>query len=296
MRSTALALLAAGFVAGGADDLSAQIRASELASVSQVIDGTEIKVEYSRPRVRGRDSLFGGEVKWNEVWTPGANYATTLEINRDIRLDGHPIPKGKYSVWLVVKQSGPWTMVLDPRSHLFHMAHPDSAADQIRYPVNTETGPQTEVLTWSFPEVRVTGTTLLFQWGTVRIPFRIDVTPTYSVQMTAAKAGPYLGRYSFKWTEPQPGDTLPFTLTLSFQDSALFGEFKPPLWPGADRIIMIPIKEGWFIPAFLEKGEIYDVEKSMVLEFPKRKPGEKQMPGFEVRGTGDSLWAVGKRK
>jgi hypothetical protein len=293
MRRTAFALLAAGFVAG-ASNLSAQIRASELASVSQVIDGTEIKIEYSRPRARGRDALFGGEVKWNEVWTPGANYATTLEITRDIRLDGHPVPKGKYSMWLVVKQNGPWTMVLDPRSHLFHMAHPDSAADQIRYPVNTETGTQTEVLTWSFPEVRVTGTTMLFQWGTTRIPFRIDVTPTYSVQLSAAKAGPYAGSYSFNWVQPDPSDSLPRTLTLTFQDSALFGEFRPPLWPGADRIILVPIKDDWFLPAFLEKGEIYDVEKSMVIEFPKAKSGK--MPGFEVRGTGDSLWATGKRK
>jgi DUF2911 family protein len=296
MRHTELFLLAAGLVAGGVPDLSAQIRASELATVSQVIDGTEIKLEYSRPRARGRDSLFGGEVKWNEVWTPGANYATTLEINRDIRLDGHPVPKGKYSIWLVVKPSGPWTMVLDPRSHLFHVAHPDSAADQIRYPVNTETGPRTEVLTWSFPEVRVNGATLAFQWGTVRIPFRIDVTPTYNVQMTAANAAPYVGRYSFAWTQPDPKDTIPLTLTLSYRDSALFGDFTPPIWPGAGTVLMIPIREDWFIPAFLEKGEIYDVEKSMVLEFPRRKAGQKLAPGFEVRGTADSLWATGKRK
>lgn len=295
MRSTYLCL-AAGLLAGGAPKLAAQIRASELASISQTIDGTEIKVEYSRPRARGRDSLFGGEVKWNEVWTPGANYATTLEINKDIKLDGHPVPKGKYSMWLVVKQSGPWTMVLDPRSHLFHMAHPDSAGDQIRYPVETQAGEKTDVLTFSFPEVRVNGTTLLFEWGRVKIPFRIEVTPTYSVQMTAAKAAPYVGRYSFAWTQPEPSDSVPYTITLSYRDSALFGEFSPALWPGADKIIMVPIKEDWFIPGFLDKGEIYDMEKSMVMEFPKRKAGQKLAPGFEVRGTGDSLWATGKRK
>lgn len=287
--------LAAALLAGGAPSLAAQIRASELASVSQTVDGTEIKVEYSRPRARGRDSLFGGEVKWNEVWTPGANYATTLEINRDIKLEGHPVPKGKYSLWLVVKPSGPWTMVLDPRSHLFHMAHPDSAANQIRFPVETRASPSTEVLTWTFPEVRVNGATLLFAWGRVQIPFRIDVTPTYNVQMTASQAGPYVGRYSFAWTAPEPADSLPITLTISFQDSALYGEFKPELWPGAGKILMIPVKPDWFLPAFLEKGEIYDVEKTMMMEFPRTKPGQKAV-SFEVRGTGDSLWATGKRK
>ena len=43
--------------------VAAQIRASELATVSQTVDGTVIKLEYSRPRLRGRDTIFGGEVK-----------------------------------------------------------------------------------------------------------------------------------------------------------------------------------------------------------------------------------------
>lgn len=289
-------LFAAATLAGSATGLSAQVRASELAMVSQTIDGTELKIEYSRPRTRGRDSVFGGEVKWNEVWTPGANWATTLELDRDIKLDGHPVPKGKYSVWLVVRQSGPWTMVLDPRSRLFHMAHPDSSADQIRYPVTPEPAPPTNVLTWSFPEIRVNGGTMAMQWGAVRVPFRIDVMPSYNVLITAAKAGPYLGRYDFAWTQKEPGDTIPMTLTISYRDTVLVGEWIPELWPGAGLVILIPVKDDWFVPAFLQKGEIYDVEKSMSMEFARRKGGQKLAPSFEVRGTGDSLWATGKRK
>jgi len=289
-------LFAAATLSGSATGLSAQVRASELAMVSQTIDGTELKIEYSRPRTRGRDSVFGGEVKWNEVWTPGANWATTLELNRDIKLDGHPVPKGKYSVWLVVRQSGPWTMVLDPRSRLFHMAHPDSSADQIRYPVTPEPAPPTNVLTWSFPEIRVNGGTMATQWGAVRVPFRIDVMPSYNVLIPAAKAGPYLGRYDFEWTQKEPGDTIPMTLTISYRDTVLMGEWIPELWPGAGPVILIPVKDDWFVPAFLQKGEIYDVEKSMSMEFARRKGGQKLAPSFEVRGTGDSLWAKGKRK
>jgi hypothetical protein len=83
-----------------------QIRASEVGSMSQIIDGTKISMEYSRPRARGRDPLFGGRVvHWNEVWTPGANWATTLEASKDVTLNGQRVPKGKYSVWLVVRQN-----------------------------------------------------------------------------------------------------------------------------------------------------------------------------------------------
>lgn len=291
-------LFAAVCLAGSSGTLSAQIRASEFATVSQTVDGTEIKLEYSRPRLRGRgDAVFGEEVKWDEVWTPGANYATTLEVNKDIKLDGHPVAKGKYSVWIQIKKSGPWTMVLDPRSHLFHMAHPDSNANQIRYQITPGTGPSTNVLTWSFPEVRINGATMVMQWGTVQIPFRIEVTPSYDMKMTAAKASPYVGKYSYAWKMKQPGDSVPIVLTISFRDTVLVGEFKPELWEGADKIIFVPVKDDWFYPAFLEKtGEIKDVDKTMSLEFATRKSDEKQAKSFEVRGTGDALWATGQRQ
>ena len=87
--------------------LTGQIRASERGWVGQTIDGTKISIDYARPRARGREPIFGKVVHWAEVWTPGANYATTLEVNNPVRLDGHPVAKGKYSVWLVVREQGP---------------------------------------------------------------------------------------------------------------------------------------------------------------------------------------------
>ena len=72
-------------LASAPSPVRAQIRASELAVTRQTIDGTVITLEYSRPRVRGRPVMFGERgrsiVHWEEVWTPGANYATTLETN-----------------------------------------------------------------------------------------------------------------------------------------------------------------------------------------------------------------------
>ncbi len=85
---------------GVAPAAQAQVRTSERATVSQTIDGTVIEIDYARPRLRGRTS-FGGVVHWGEMWTPGANWATTLRVSRDVRLDGHLVPAGEYSVWFV---------------------------------------------------------------------------------------------------------------------------------------------------------------------------------------------------
>jgi hypothetical protein len=273
--------------------LLAQVRASELAGVSQTVDGTKITLEYSRPRARGRETLFGGEVKWNEVWTPGANYATTLDVSKDVQIDGHKIPMGKYSVWMVVKQDQPWTFVLDPRPKLFHMAHPDSAANQIRFDVATASGPFTETLTWSFPAVTPKGATLTMSWGTVTVPLEITVTPTYSLTMPAQAAKPYEGSYTFAWADAQPGDTIPITMTLRYEGGSLIGVFTPELWPGADRMVLIQTKADWFLPGWLVKGELYDVERSMGMEF-KRKAGK--IVAYEVRDEKDALMARGARK
>src|SRR5512138_77827 len=64
----------------GVAQLGAQVRASERGSVSQTVDGTVIEVDYGRPRLKGRIP-FGGIVHWGEVWTPGANSATTLRVS-----------------------------------------------------------------------------------------------------------------------------------------------------------------------------------------------------------------------
>src|SRR5215218_1928112 len=117
----ALASLVVGLLAGAARPASAQRRASELATVTQVIDGATVGIEYYRPMLRGRRPFGpGAVVHWGEVWTPGANWATTLEASRDVRLNGQALPKGKYSVWLIPQETGDWTLFLSPDARRFH--------------------------------------------------------------------------------------------------------------------------------------------------------------------------------
>jgi hypothetical protein len=272
--------------------LHAQVRASEAAVVAQTIDGTKLTVEYSRPRIRGREPIFGKVVTWGEVWTPGANWATTLEVSKDVTLDEHRLPAGKYSVWLVVRKDGPWTAVFDPRHKRFHTMHPDSTGEQIRYPVTPQEAPVTESLTWGFEELSVSGAALVMEWGKVRIPFRIRVTPSYSVKMPAEESAPYLGTYSFAW-EGGPDSSKPIDLFVTYENGSLMARWDPAPFPEWDRFILIPRSPGKFLPGFLEKGALYDVEQSMIFEF--KFEGGKPM-AFEVRTDTDQKIASGARK
>ena len=88
---------------------AAQVRLSERGRVSQTVSGTTITVDYARPGARGRD-IFGGVVHWGEVWTPGANWGTTLEVDRAIKLNGHDVPPASIPYgWSRNRGSGPFT-------------------------------------------------------------------------------------------------------------------------------------------------------------------------------------------
>ncbi len=269
----------------------AQIRASEPALVAQTIDGTRFTVEYSRPRARTRDSLFGKTVTWGEVWTPGANWATTLEVSKDVRVNDHPLTAGKYSVWFVVRKEGPWTVVLDPRSRLFHMAHPDSSAAQIRFNVPPVAAPFSEALTWSFSGIHPDGVTLAMDWGTVRVPIEIRVASSVALTTTAERAAPYLGNFSFAWTGG-PAAAKPIKLIITYENGSMMGRWDPAPFPEWDRFFMIEISAGTFIPGFLDKGKLYDVERDMVFEF-KTEAG--RAAELKVRAEKDQVIAEGKR-
>ena len=198
----------------------AQIMASERATVAQTVDGTRITVDYSRPRARGRTNIYGGLEPYNSAWTPGADEATTLEINRPVHILGRAIPKGKYSVWLVLREKGEWTFVLDPRPSLFHTAHPDSTRDQIRASVAPLVVPQTEILTWIFSAVAVNTTTLEMHWGTKGIAVPIQVTPTYPLTVNINEVTPLLGVYDFT---PIGRNETPSLFTVSLRGDKLMG-------------------------------------------------------------------------
>ncbi|CAN5805060.1 hypothetical protein BH11GEM2_BH11GEM2_18980 [soil metagenome] len=289
------AIVVATGVVGNAMPAIAQVKGSEIGTISQVIDGTTISMQYSRPRVRGRDPLFGTTaVHWGEVWTPGANWATTLETDKAITLDGRAVPKGKYSVWFVVRQSGDWTMVLDPKWKQFHNMPPDSNPAQIRFAVHTREAPFAEVLTWSMPSLRVDGGTLAMTWDKTAVAVNVGVTPTLTTTMPLADAQQYLGRWDFSEVDSTGKVTSTSPWVLDYENGTLKG--RVGLWNGyLKHFAMVRVAPDWFVPAVYDKeGVIYEVLRpDVTIEFTR----EKGRPmTFEWRGEDDKVFAKGTRR
>ncbi len=274
---------------------AAQIRASELGTMTQLIDGTKLTVTYSRPRTRGRQPLFGSKAAhWGEVWTPGANWATVFEVSKDVTLNGRPVPKGKYSVWMVLRETGDWTTVLDPRWRIFHMNPPDSSVTQIRVSTPVSQAPFVDVLTWSMPELSATGGTLAMQWGTTRATLKVGVSPSLDVTMPEADAQAYVGRYEYREVWPTPGRTGVSAFIVTYDNKSLKARWEPND-DYMQTFALIRVGPDIFTPGLYDKdGTIYEVLRPDMMFTFKRVVG--QPTTFSVRGLSDVLEATGTRK
>jgi hypothetical protein len=273
---------------------AAQVRLSERAVVAQTIAGTTVTVEYSRPVARGRDSLFGGVVRWGEHWTPGADWATTLEVDHDAKIEGRPLPRGKYSVWTVVRPDT-WTVALHRRSRIFHTAPPDSTDALLRLDVPAGRGPPTEVLTFDFPVMRTGGTTLRFRWGTVVVPLRIDaVPPPLRVVESAAVRARYPGRYELEVLPGEAG-TRPGRRLIDITVEGDTLHWRDADGPEAARrdFILSPAGEDEFVRARRSATGDYWAEPSLLVSFTVER---ERAVGYEVEGEDGSVLARAARR
>jgi len=91
--------------------IMAQAQASPAATAKGTVKGANITINYSAPSVKGR-KIWGDLVPYDKVWRAGANEATIFETDRDIKIEGKKLAKGKYSLYAIpgVKE---WTIIFN---------------------------------------------------------------------------------------------------------------------------------------------------------------------------------------
>lgn len=234
--------------------LAAQIKLSEKGSVTQIVNGTTITIEYHRPVARGRESLFGKVVRWNETWTPGANWATTLEVDRDIRLNGYPVPKGKYSVWMVPAKDSAWTVFLNKKPRAWHTQRPKTTDDDVvRFKAMPELLAEMETLTWYFPHIQRDSATLRMHWGTTGVTLRINTGNMPRSIVPAADRQKYLGEYMLTW-QNAAADSQKVEITEQGEKLILTYVSSNPY-----SAELMPVADLHFVTGYREKAEVVEV-------------------------------------
>lgn len=146
---------------------------SPRAASEQRVGLTDIRVEYSRPAVKGR-TIFGDVVPYGQIWRAGANENTVLTTSTPIFLDGKKLPAGRYGFHVIPTQTT-WTVILSNQSHAWGSYFYDASQDALRFTVTPSVCANEELLTYDFPEATSTTATLRLRWATQQIAIKITI-------------------------------------------------------------------------------------------------------------------------
>jgi hypothetical protein len=139
----------------------------------KVKDMPVARVIYGRPLKNGR-TIFGGILKYNELWRLGANEATEIEFFTNVKIAGKPVAKGRYTMYCIPSESK-WTIILNKDNYSWGGYTYDSKKDVLRTDIDVEknTDPA-EAFTMYFDEGR-NGTNLVFLWDDLKASLPVTI-------------------------------------------------------------------------------------------------------------------------
>lgn len=122
---------------------------------------------YSRPQKNGR-VIFGGIVKYGEMWRLGANEATEIEFFKTVKIGGKSIAKGKYTLYCI-PTADKWTLIINKDNFSWGNFNYNEKKDVVRVDCTVEKNTETvESFTAYFDEIK-TVTNLTFMWDDVKV-------------------------------------------------------------------------------------------------------------------------------
>lgn len=128
--------------------------------------GAQVVVDYGRPQVGGR-AVWGALVPYGQVWRTGADEATTVQFDRDVKVEGKPLAAGTYSLFTVPNR-GSWTVIFNKVAKQWGAYKYDAAEDALRVEVTPQAHEHVEAL-----EIAVEGDALRVRWEKLEVPIRV---------------------------------------------------------------------------------------------------------------------------
>jgi len=98
----------------------ASAQASPPKSVTGTVGGKTIKISYYSPSMRGR-KIYGALVPYDEIWCPGANWATAITSDdAGLEIGGVKLGKGSYAIWVLPTEKD-WQAIINSDAKAFHL-------------------------------------------------------------------------------------------------------------------------------------------------------------------------------
>lgn len=154
--------------------------ASPAGSVSSTIGLTDVKIEYFRPRLRGRKIFGEKDVMYphGTIWRTGANSGTKISFSDDVKVENIDVPKGEYLIF-TWPGAGEWTVSLYKDLSLGgNTAEYDASQEAAKFKVKTKKlAEKVETFTISIDDIAVDNKSgkVTLAWENTAVPFTITV-------------------------------------------------------------------------------------------------------------------------
>ncbi len=157
------------------------------AVVAEQVGLTQVTVTYHRPAVRGREGKVWGQLVHKGFvdqsfgsgnpapWRAGSNENTVIEFDNDVKIEGQPLAKGKYGLFIAYDPSES-TVIFSKRTDSWGSFFYDEKEDVLRVKVKPRPiDNSVEYMSFEFSEQTPNSATLALAWEKLSIPFKVEV-------------------------------------------------------------------------------------------------------------------------
>lgn len=155
--------------------------------VAEQVGLTQVSITYHRPSVNGREGkIWGGIVHKGFIdqgfgnrkpapWRAGANETTIIEFDSDVKIEGQPLPKGSYGLFIAYDPLES-TIVFSKKSDAWGSFFYDEQQDALRVKVKPQPlEKNVEHLKYEFIDETPNSAVVALQWEKLSIPFKVEV-------------------------------------------------------------------------------------------------------------------------
>ncbi|RYG16012.1 MAG: DUF2911 domain-containing protein [Chitinophagaceae bacterium] len=157
------------------------------ATVSEQVGLAMVSVNYHRPAVNGREGKIWGQIVpigfVNQgfgngklsPWRAGANENTVIEFNDDVKVEGQPLSKGKYALFIAYDPAES-TVIFSKKSDAWGSFFYDEKEDALRVKVKPQLIVNSvENLKFEFMNQTPNAAVIALMWEKLSIPFKVEV-------------------------------------------------------------------------------------------------------------------------
>ena len=157
------------------------------AIISEQVGLTQVTITYHRPAVNGREGKIWGQVVPKGFidqgfgngklapWRAGANETTVIEFDKDVKVEGQLLPKGKYGLFIAYDPLES-TVIFSKNADAWGSFFYDEKEDELRVKVKPQsTEKSVELLKYEFTGQTLNAAVIALCWEKLSIPFKVEV-------------------------------------------------------------------------------------------------------------------------